>query len=64
MFSTVSALPVSRIFIVTNLLFVNDGLRVNPTPAPLFGYMFTHARPSGESLTNYVAVLSVEVGQP
>jgi len=26
--------------------------------------MYTHVRPSGESLTNYVALLWVEAGQP
>jgi len=32
-------------------------------PLPFFRYTYTHVRPTGESLTNYVALLSVEVGQ-
>lgn len=37
---------------------------VNPiTSPPFIRYTYTHVRPSGESLTNCVDLLSVEVGQ-
>jgi hypothetical protein len=46
---------------------VNNGLLVNsvlPHPHPHFRCMYTHVWHSGESLTNCVALLWVEVGQP
>ena len=48
-----------------NLVFVSNGVLVNlPPPLPPPRYMYTQARPSGESLSNYVVLLWVDVGQP
>ena len=46
-----------------NLPFVNNGLLVNLVSSPSI-YVYAQIRPSGESLTNYVALLWIEVGQP
>jgi hypothetical protein len=48
-------------YIERNLLFANNGLLFNSIP-PLFDII--QVQPSGESLTNYVALLWVKVGQP
>jgi protoporphyrinogen oxidase len=51
---------------MVNLLFVNNGVQVNSTPSPPFDVCIrsTQVLPSGESGTNYVSLLFVEVGQP
>jgi len=47
-----------------NELLVNNGRLVNSRPLPVaFRYMYTQGWPSDESLTNYVALLWVEVSQ-
>jgi len=51
-------------FFQHNLLFANNGLLVNSFLPPPSVYTYTHVRSTGESLTNYVALLRVEIGQP
>jgi len=54
-------------YLQQNVLFINNAVLVNsiphPTPPPP-GYMHTQVRPSGEFLTNYVALLWIEAQQP
>jgi hypothetical protein len=56
--------PCHSTYIHGNLLFANNGLLVLSIPHLRYTCMSTQVRPSGESLTNYVSLLSVEVGQP
>ena len=51
------------IYIVHLLALIIIGLLINAIPSP-FSIMYTRIRPSGESLTNYVASLYDEAGQP
>jgi hypothetical protein len=47
-----------------NFLLVNKSLMLNSTPILFFCGICTQVRLSGDSLTNYVALLMFEVGQP
>ena len=68
MFSKAYYLVIQQYF-YRNMLFVNNGLEVNricrPPLLPLvFRDTYGRLRPSSWSLTNYVALLWAEVGQP
>ena len=60
--------PVIQPYFESNVFFVNTGFFLN-SPPPLatpnaFRNMYTHARPTSEYLTNNVAAVGIEVGQP
>ena len=44
--------------------FAKTEVGVNLIPLPTFRYIYTQVRPSEETITNYVALLWIEVGQP
>jgi len=47
-----------------DLLFVNKGLLTQPPPPPFLISEYYKVQPWDESLTSYVALFWVEVGQP
>lgn len=51
---------VIQVYFQCNLFFISNGFLVNSI-LPSIWYTYTHVWPSGESLTNFVALLCIEV---